>query len=97
MPVWVEVDCVAAIGGICFSGVHFGVRPFCLKEAATSGVYGGHRHGHPQKPRALGERAGALMPLREVRTELPRGTGAIGMDRQSLPGHYRAMLLLWMP
>ena len=30
-----EVDCVAAIGVVCFSGVHFGVRLFCAKEAAA--------------------------------------------------------------
>ena len=33
-----EVDCVAAIGVMCFSGVHFGVRPFLTKEAATMDV-----------------------------------------------------------
>ena len=30
-----EVDCVAAIGVMCFSGVHFGGRPFCVEEAAA--------------------------------------------------------------
>ena len=35
MPVWVEVDCVAAIGVMCFSGIRFGGCPFCMEEAAT--------------------------------------------------------------
>lgn len=30
-----EVDCVAAIGVMCFSGIRFGGCPFCVKEAAT--------------------------------------------------------------
>ena len=35
VPVWVEVDCVAAIGVMCFSGIRFGGCPFCMGEAAT--------------------------------------------------------------
>lgn len=30
-----EVDCVAAIGVMCFSGIRFGGCPFCMEEAAT--------------------------------------------------------------
>ena len=29
------VDCVAAIGVMCFSGIRFGGCPFCMEEAAA--------------------------------------------------------------